>query len=243
MAAKIPVWRGSKSVYLQGDYPKFFSRGDSEGFRFRWEGPYLTLLAQKPQRGAVILGYPGYYVEEVTVDPAGAGPSGPGVMMATATKVGVEGVATPEDQTIVEIDAGSLEKSIYSHPKLAGLSAIEIAAVKKAMEDKEPIPGPSIPGPLSEPMQKLADYLKKGGEGFLVAAPVVQITTTSVNKPAVGTIGRGTRTTTKPHASAPDGWVWLKTADKAVQQGAKGKWERVQVWSAAEEWDEYFYGP
>jgi len=240
---RTPVWKGSKQIHLQGDHPKFFSRGDSEGYRFRWEGPYKTLLAGKPKRGAVIAGFPGYYVEEVLVEPAGAGLDGPGIMMATATAIGVDGVATPEDQTVVEIDSGSLEKSIYAHPKLADLSPEDIAAVKKAMENKEPIPGPSVPGPLSEPLQKLADYLKKGGESWLVPAPVVQITTTSVNRPTVGAIGRGTRTTSKPHPAAPDGYVWLKTSDKAVQQGAKGKWERVQIWTGAEEWDEYFYGP
>lgn len=241
---RTPVWKGSKQIHLQADYPKFFSRGDSEGYRFRWEGPYRTLVAAKPQRGAVISGFPGYYVEELTIEPAGAGLDGPGVMMATATSVGVDGIATPEDQTIVEIDAGSLEKSIFSHPKIDGVvSKADIAAVKKAMENKEPIPGPSLPGPLTEPLQRLADYLQKGGESYLVPAPIVQITTTSVNKPSVGQTGRGTRTTSKPHPSAPDGWVWLKTADKATQSGSKGKWQRVQIWSAAEDWDAYFYGP
>ncbi len=242
MAKNALVWKGSRAIHLQPGFPKFFERGDSEGYRFEWQGPYRTLMAQKPTRGSVIAGYPRWVVDEVTVEPLDAGTEGVGVMRATASSTVSGGTSSPEDDTIVEIDAGSLEKSIYGHEKLAAVSAEDIAKVKKAVENNEPIPGPTLPGPLSEPIQKLADYLKKGGEGWLVAAPVVQITTTSVARPTVGAIGRGTRTAEKPHPAAPNGYIWLKTGDKALQQGAKGKWQRVQIWSAAEDWDEYFYG-
>jgi len=239
--ANTPRWRGSKDIKLQPGFPKFFSRGDVEGYRLCYRGPFLTLKSQRPARGSQLQGYAGYYVEEVTIEPDGAGTAGPGTMLVTIASAVPGGTTSPADETVIEIDAGSLEKSIYAHPEFKDIEKADIAKLKKALENKEPVPGPTLPGPLEGPLQKLADLLQRGTESYLVAAPIVRKTTTSHARPTIGAIGKGTRTTTKPHPAAPDGYQWLKTADKATQTGAKGKWERIEQWTGADVWDETLY--
>ena len=243
-----PVWRGSKAIHLQPGYPEFLSRGDSEGFRFVWEGPYRTLLAQKPAKGAQINGYPGYYVDDILIKPREAGPDGPGVMNVSVVGMGSGGTATPDaavSDEVVEIDAGSLDKSILTHPRFAQIPEKEVARIRKAVEDKAEAPPEfdDIGASWIDEAYKLFALLSKNVETYMVSAPVVTITTTSITKPGVGKIGVGTRTADKPHADAPDGYVWIKSGDRAIRQGAKGKWERIQSWMAADDWDITLYGP
>lgn len=235
-------WKGSKAIHLQPEYPEYFERSDSAGFNFAYEGPYQTLVAQKPTRGSVLAGYAGYRVEEVRIKPKGAGVTGPGVMTFNIVSEGAAGAGTT-DETIVEVDAGQLQKSIYDHPAFDDLEDTDKAKVRKAVEDKKTEPPPLTPsGDNINQASNLFYRLIKGVESYLVAAPEVKKTTYSYTRPTVGAIGKGTRTTAKPDPSAPDGYQWLKTADRAVRQGRKGKWERIQVWTAADEWDELLYG-
>lgn len=236
-------WRGSKAIHLQPGYPKFFSRADSEGYRLVYSGPYKTLMAQKPVRGQQLQGYPGYFLDELLIEPEGAGKDGPGLMSVTVSRIAPEPPVGggSVDETEVEIDAGGLDKSIYACPAFADIDKETIAAIKKAVEANETIPGPTLPGPLEEEVQALADLLLKGQETFFVGSPQVRIVTTSHRKPTVGKVGRGTRTTDKPDPSAPDGYEWLKMADKATRTGRKGKWQRIQVWAGADEWAAIVY--
>ncbi len=78
-----------------------------------------------------------------------------------------------------------------------------------------------------------------GIEGYIVAAPVCRKTSRSYFKPA--TSGTGTRGAPSGFPDAPSGYIWLKTADRAVRQGTRGKWERVEEWTAADHWDTELY--
>jgi len=109
------------------------------------------------------------------------------------------------------------------------------------LAQNESVPGPSLPGPVSELAAQLWNRLLLGRETYLESAPVVTITRYSYSRPAVGRIGRGTRTAEKPDSAAPDGYEWIITAWKARRQGRKGKWEEYVVWSGAEVWDNLTY--
>lgn len=241
MAKKTAVWKGSKQIHLQPGYPKLFARADGEGYRFEWRGPYQTLRAKKPAIGSVIAGYPGYYVDDVTAEPEGAGPDGPGVMRATVTSTVAGGTSSPTDETKVVIESGRLDKSIYACPAFDSISKADKLKLKKAVENGEAVPGPTFPGPVSEPLQELYNALADNQEGYVESAPVVKITTFSHTRPTAGRTGRGTRTTEKPHPAAPDGYEWLKTVDDINQDGKFGKWQRIVMWEAADVWRPYVY--
>ena len=83
--------------------------------------------------------------------------------------------------------------------------------------------------------------LIKGETHYVQAAPVLTLTTFSFTKPETGRIGRGTRTTEKPHPDAPEGYEWLKTLDDKNQDAPRGQWQRVQVWEAADSWNPKHY--
>lgn len=241
MPKRTPRWKGTKQIVLQPGYPEFYTRGDGEGYRLAYRGPYLTLMAQKPAKGSQLQGYAGYYVEEVTVKPDGAGKEGPGTMIVTVASVVAGGTTSPADETKVSIESGRLEKSIYACPAYDSISKPDKLKLKKAIEAGEAVPGPTFPGPVAQPLQKLYDAIANGEESYVVAAPVVKITTFSFTRPTAQRTGRGTRTAAKPHPAAPDGYVWLKTVDDINQEGGRGKWQRVQMWEAAEEWNTYHY--
>lgn len=241
---RTPRWVGAKTIKEDPSSGDYSINGDSETYTLLYNGSVTALRAAKPARGAVVPGYTGFTVVDVKIKVLGAGLEGPGQMTVTLERENSGGISGGEDdQVTVEIDAGRLDKSIYQHKRFKDLSREQIANMQKVIENKETVPGPTFPGPVVEAVQKLYDRLARQQEGYFIASPTVRKVTTSVNKPTVGKIGIGTRTTDKPHPSAPDGYVWIKSADRATQTGRKGKWERTEVWDAADDWDEYIYGP
>lgn len=238
MAARKPKWVGPKEARLDPNHPKYFQRGDTEGYALAYNGPYKSLLLGKPAKGSVIARFPGYYVTEVSVTPTGAGEDGPGLMTFTIESVVIGGTSSPADETKVNIESGRLEKSIYSNPFYDELGDEYKAEVRKAIEAGDTMPPPiEAEGDKPAKAAKLFYKLINGNTHYVETSPVVTITTFSFTRPLAGRTGRGTRVTEKPHPAAPDGYVWLKTVDDINQDGARGKWQRVQKWEAADDWD------
>lgn len=228
---------------MDPNYPQYFQRGDTEGYALAYNGAYKTLLLTKPARGSVIARFPGYYVTEVNVKPNGAGEDGPGVMTFTVESVVAGGTSSPFDERKVSVESGRLEKSIFTNPYYDGLSDAAKAMIRKAVDEGVTPPdfAPGASAELKARARKLYSKLIKGNTHYVESAPVLTITTFSFLEPETGRTGRGTRTTEKPHPSAPGGYVWLKTVDDKNQDGARAKWQRIQKWEAADAWDEDHY--
>lgn len=242
MPKQQPKWKGSRGIFLQPGYPAFYARGDSEGYRFAYRGPYKTLLASKPIRGTKVEGWGNYYVEEVDVKPDGAGQDGPGTLTFSTASVVAGGTANPEDETKVSIESGRMEKSIYSCPAYADIPEAEITRIREAFESNKPIPiFADIGATWITAAYRLFEYLNRGQDSYVLAAPTVTFVTYSYTQPITLRTGRGTRTTEKPHPSAPDGYQWLCTVCDINQDGGRGKWQRIVKWEAADEWAPFTY--
>lgn len=241
--ARLPRWVGPKTIKLDPSYPQYFRTGEGSGWKFLYHGPFTALQAAIPAPGSTVTGFAGYTVQnDLSLKPLGAGVTGPGVMEFSAARFGVDSTEDDEPQTITEIDAGRLEKSILTLPVFQAINRETVAKIKQAIDNNESVPGPSLPGPVEEAVQQLYDRLLLGQDTYFVPAPVVRMTTYSSSRPTVNKIGKGTRTADKPHPAAPNGYVWLMTADRATQTGPRGLWVRVREWTAADDWDALVYG-
>lgn len=234
-----PVWRGSRLLHLQPGYPEEDQASSGSKTTLVYRGPYATLRAQRPRIGQSVAGYAGLYVERTRIKPDEAGTQGPGTLTVTLSNESTPGdtIGTTNDVT-VEIDAGQLAKSIFSHPTFDGVTAEARKQVEDLIEQGLPLPNSDA----SATITKLYDLLLAGTDSYLIPAPTVKKTTTSATRPNVGAIGRGTRTTAKPDPAAPAGYEWLKTGDRALRQGRGGKWERIEEWTGADEWSTVLYG-
>jgi hypothetical protein len=82
---------------------------------------------------------------------------------------------------------------------------------------------------------KIAKKINKGIEAYLVFSPVITLTQVYSQMPTTGACG--TRNTPTVNIA---GYVYLKNADRAVQQQDK-TWQRVQSWQGADAWDPDLY--
>lgn len=106
-------WRGSTKLEEQADSPAFDFNGDSNVCTRRWEGPYTTCLAARPQRGAILGEYPEFSVDKVTVK-------------RKAGNIGtleVVSIALPDDESVggvetekFEVDWVQMERPLIQHP-------------------------------------------------------------------------------------------------------------------------------
>lgn len=239
------VWKGSKLIHLQPGYPDEVQTASGTKTILVFKGPYTTLRNTRPKIGQKMTGYGALTVEQTQVKPEAAGKTGPGILTVTLSTDTAPGdlVTNGGSDVTVEIDAGQLQKSIYDNEAFSDLTPQDKAKVRKAVEENKTEP-PALEAS-GDNVNQASDlfYLLIGGtESYLCPAPTVKITTTSANRPTVGAIGKGTLTATKPDPSAPGGYKWLKTGDRAIRQGRAGKWERVEEWTGADEWSEVLYG-
>lgn len=145
-----------------------------------------------------------------------------------------------------EIEMAQLEKPILSHPSYSGYAAHIDAWRNSPPEIRNAdkyVTGTDENGeyetePLTSSELVVAAKIKKGVESYLVFVPVVTKTTLSAEMPDVsGNVGKRGAPRLKPSGT----WEWLKTGDKAVQR-QDSTWERVEQWTAADEWDHDLYG-
>lgn len=157
---------------------------------------------------------------------------------------GAEGADETLDCTY-EIEMAQLEKPILAHPSYSAYaeaidawrnSPPEIRNANKYVVGRDEN-GEYVTEDLLGAIA-VADKIRKGIESYIVFAPVVTKTTENgATMPAVGAnAGKRCAPKVKPAGT----WEWLKTGDKAVQR-QNNTWERVEQWTAADEWDHDLY--
>ena len=168
------------------------------------------------------------------------------VLRPKASVPGSGGSGTETVSCTFEIEMAQLEKPLLSHPSFSGYadhidawrqSPPEIRNANKYVTGTD-ANGEYTTASLTSAELVVAAKIRKGVESYLAFVPVVTKTTVSEAMPSVGAnIGkRGA-----PRLTPSGAWEWLKTGDKAVQR-QDGAWERVEQWSAADEWDHDLYG-
>jgi hypothetical protein len=209
-----------------------------------YRGKYSTMLAARPAIGDEVTGFEGNYVDQVDLVPDGAGTSGPATMTVVLVSETWSGATTPDLDLTEEVEWSQLEKPIEQHPRYqsgggAELDSDDLDAIEEWRNATTAEDRSTLYGALTTNAKELADKIRRGQSSYIVPAPVVRKTTKSFETPSSS--AQGIRTTSAPVTGAPSGYVWLGTADRAVRQGGRGKWERVQEWTGADEWDSDLY--
>ena len=210
------------------------------------QGKYDDLRGVVPAKGS---NYDGLTVVSAELSPAKGG-------MAKLTVTGTDESAsryTGENEAPgidYEVEMAQIEKPIRCHPNFKAY-AEQIAAwdaadpalraelkYKDSNGDVQSLQGHAAVA---------ARLILKGVESYIVFAPVARKTTNSA-KPAVkafgkvgGRAGKIDSPPEKLRSMVAGGWEWLKTADRAVEMGRGGS-QRIEEWTAADEWDRDLYG-
>lgn len=244
---KAPVWKGSQDLFEQPGYPRWSVDGNGTRIERRYEGPYEKVQAElssgraargkiMPDLGAGAANFPiktiNYFPDEggsgilsITLDNY----SGP----AKTFLDGKEGEPSYEEEWV------ELEKHVSTHPYLSELSDEDIAETVAAAENNEDFGALSASG--SEEAAWLYKEVKSGRESYTLYVPVIRATTPYSILPPKGRAGQIEDPPSE--AKAPDGWAWRKTAHRRMDPGQNSRYELVEEWTGAEEWDDIRYGP
>lgn len=202
------------------------------------------MLAERPSIGDELDGYVDFYVDQVDLVQEGTGASGSGTMTIVLVSETWTGAATPDIDLTEEVEWSQIEKPIEQHPRYltggaAALTAADLDAIEEWRNATAAADRSSLYTALSANAKELADKIRRGQTSYIVPAPVARKTTKGFEAPSSS--AQGVRQTATPITGAPAGYVWLGTADRAVRQGGRGKWERVQEWTGADDWDSDIY--
>lgn len=232
MAHSLTRWLGSDGIHEQPGSPRVTNTGSGNKTTRVYRGPFSALIEAQPAVGQTVAGSIGK-VESVEIVPDGAGRAGPGTMT----------IVLADDQETFEIEASTLEKPLEKHPLFTtGAKALseddldKIAAWKATNSAAERTTAFAA---LSANAKYFVGKLRRGQESYIVPAPIARKTSRSFEKPVTSATGK--RGAPAGFPGLPAGYVWLKTADRAVKQGPRASWERVEEWTGADEWDADIY--
>jgi hypothetical protein len=133
-------------------------------------------------------------------------------------------------ETFTEVLWQELRKPVETNPCFKDMSEADIVAVKKAIENGDPIPTEG------ELVAKLYNKLARGTTEWSTGVPVVRRTTTRVRGDLTG--GKAWFRDDPPISVEGD-WVWMKTVDERRRDGKS--FTKVEEWQGAEEIDEDLY--
>lgn len=156
-------------------------------------------------------------------------------------------------EIVHEIDWNTVHRSLYEHPKFAEGGEFALADEDRiALKNWERMPdagykedfiyatnpdtwegGASGTGTLSANAQELAKGILIGIDHWEDFAPVARKTSTySGGPPPEGDAGLKETPTGFPNL--PDGYEWVKTADRSVKSGGQTKWRRSEEWTGSD---------
>jgi hypothetical protein len=236
-----PVWKGSTKIEEQPGSPKYTESGSGEKVVRTFRGPYSTLFGTRPRKGGTMTGYDGFVIDEVYLEPDGAGPDGPGTMTVTLLKDLFFSTAT---DAVEEIEYTEITKPAEQAPIFAPGGAKELTDT-----DLDRIADWKAAGTAAERTRIYAEAsanakyfitkLKRGQDSYVVFAPVYRRTRKSYNPPTTTRCGRKVA---KP-GPCPAGYEWFQSADRRMRQGGAGKWEYVTEITGVDRVDTDFYPP
>lgn len=232
---------------LRPDYPKVHV--DATGIRRTYLMRGLKSVIDPLKVGIGQLFY-GERVERTNEDPLGTTGY---IDYSIETYYTFASATTQEDNDqypFYEIDQVQVEKSLKQHPAFIAFTAADWqainaweneldmtlkAAYKYYLRDKENTAVGSVQtltGTTSTGQKAYAYLRLRGVESFLDYAPVVRRTTKYRGNQAPSAADAGQKTSAPPYA--PDGYQWLKTADRVSKQGVKSvDWVRQEEWTGA----------
>ena len=200
------------------------------------KGKYADLLAIQPAKGVELI--TGYVVSSSTLV-SKRGLMGELTINLTEKIETVGTVPTGALRSTIETDMAQLEKPILAMSDYSGY-APEIALWKDAPADLRSqykyTDADGDPQTLTGEGLKVAQLMLKGVETVLMFNPV--ISRTSIYKSRKDPENCGKIDT--PPVTVPGTWVYLKTADRCIQQGDKS-YQRTEQWTGAEEWSTDLY--
>jgi hypothetical protein len=208
-----------------------------------------TLRVASPAKGTVWGEYYGVVTAE-DIDPL-PGTSYSVLTVVCARKFDTSGGGTGTKQTnetTYEIDWADVQRSMFEHPKFA-----EGGANVLSVEDKAQIESwkkmdradykaqyfyytttqeAGITATLSANAQLFAKGILLGVEYFIEKVPVARRSDTYVNgPPPAGTSGRKEIPTGFPNL--PNGYEWIRDADRALRAGGQNAWTNDTTWLGA----------
>ena len=236
--------KGNTAVRERPDSPEWDWTNQKVTCTRTFEGLYADLFAQRPDIDDQMVGYEGLPVVNVKIKRAVSG-------KATMTVVLEVEVTDAEPQ--YEIDWAGVEKPIEQHPLFKSLfpdpsgtgnfTAAQVTAYNnyQAWENAaDAATKASAYNQLSATFKKLAQKKMRGVTSYLVPAPVARITTLTLSVSAASPCG-SVSNSVPDFPDLPTGYKWLSTADRSTRTGRWGKWQQVQEWTGADNWDSDIY--
>lgn len=234
--------------FLRPDYPQL-SR-DATGVRrtYAFRGPTASIVPVLPVIGATWLDF--YPVADVRHNPVGTSAWSDAIVETYQVDAQSTAEKTDDQYPNFEIDQVQIEKPLRQHPGFINFAAADWQAVNAwdaetdhalrsnfqyYLRDKDGLAVGSVVTLTGTTAtgQKAYAYLRlRGVESFLDFAPVVRRNSRYLGSSAPSAADAGQKTTAP--AYAPDGYEWLKTADRVSKSGARGiEWIRQEEWTGA----------
>lgn len=234
--------------FLRPDYPQL-SR-DATGVRriYAFRGLTASIVPALPAIGATWLDF--HPVADVRHNPVGTSAWSDAIVETYQVDAQSTTEKTDDQYPNFEIDQVQIEKPLRQHPGFINFAAADWQAVNAwdaetdhalrsnfqyYLRDKDGLAVGSVVTLTGTTAtgQKAYAYLRlRGVESFLDFAPVVRRNSRYLGSSAPSAADAGQKTTAP--AYAPDGYEWLKTADRVSKSGARGiEWIRQEEWTGA----------
>lgn len=230
------------------------TRSANESLEVIKRGKYAALAAAQPIKGFEYI--TGYVVEQSTLSRL-RGSWGELTIHLVEKDTSTQSHPLGSLESFIEVDMAQVEKPLTANPKLVtqgsdGTQTVidEIEAWRNSPQQRrrnyqiplETLTREADPQTdadwqnLAGESLAVAKKLAAGIEGWLAFYPVVTRTSTYKTRPDPQNIGE----IDAPPVSVPGTWVWLKTADRVVQNARK-QYVRTEQWTASDSWDTDLY--
>lgn len=208
-----------------------------------WSGKYSALFAVQPSKGDVYLDYAGLAVQRSVLTPSRGDMATLTVVLSNRVEADAE--TSTAYKTRWEIDWTQIEKELVQHPYIAddanAASIIEDVELWRNSEIKlraayKYVDTDEAEKELDGKALEVAQKMQRGQTGYLIFAPAIRRVRDYQGRPSdTGTCGK----IETPEINVA-GYVYLKTADRLVQQ-ADDVWQRTEEWTGADAWDADLY--
>ena len=238
------IWRGARGLKEAPSSPSLDFTPEKILCTNVYAGPYETCLAKRPKQGTVCSTPLGSFkLASLKIVRA---PGGRGIMTITSEHanddcLAIDGLIRDYEE---EIDWAVVEKAIEEHPRYA-LVEDETSEQAVLTADDLELVRQYFDTTSSAERKKQRKVLKDGTtaskkrayelllkklrvESYNVYVPVVRRTSESLQPPVTRACGKRETPPTKKY---PQGYEYLKTADRGSRSGPKGRWRRSEEWT------------